>query len=1117
MKNNTLSGRYCFKNPRFKQIFRIMRISTFLLMVCVFCSYAGNAHSQNAKVSIRMNNVKLDKILNEIENQTDYLFIYNNQVDINKITSVKVKNEAVAQVLDRILSGTGINYELEGTHIILTTEAIKDLHAQQQAKTVTGTVTDVSGEPIIGANIRIKGTTTGTITDIDGNFSIKAEPQSVIEVSYIGYLTQETVINNQKSIRFLLKEDTKTLDEVVVIGYGVQKKADLTGSVANINTEKLNTQSNANIGQALQGKIAGVDIVSQGGAPGSVTRIMVRGIGTLNNASPLYIVDGMYMNSIDHINPNDIASIDVLKDASSAAIYGSRAANGVIIVTTKEGSNTEGKPIIDLSVNLGISTASKFLDMLDAKGWAEVTTIARQAIGKPALDMATDLANKPDNDWQDIMFRPALMQNYNLSVKGGGKYSTYYTGLGYFNQDGIVKGTNYQRYNIQSKNDYKRGIFSAGTNLIISFSHDKPLHQELRGGMIGTILQSVPTLEKYDDTREGGYGGTYGDVVNIPHPLAIIDDNIMDRYNENVKIFANLYAQIELFKGLKYKLNLTPDFSFERYKNYLNKYDFGLATNSITQLTERQRRRRNILVENLLTFDRTFGEHKISALAGYTYQDSRFRHIQAYGEGLPQGLEEIDAATTNRSNEGNSWRSVLTSILGRVFYSYQNKYLFTATIRRDGSSKFGKNNRYGYFPSFSLGWNVAEEKFMENVHWLDQLKLRGGYGVLGNQEIDNYQYSSTITTGINYPDGNGGLLQGAFPKNFANPDIKWEETAMTNVGIDFMAFNNRLSLTADYYVKNTKDILLTVPIPISSGGANDPIRNAGKIRNNGFEFNLGWMDQPNPDISYGINLIGSFNKNKVIAMGSESGSIKGGSTNQNITTSETKAGYPIGGYWLISTAGYFNSQEEVDAYAKDGKKIQPAAEPGDIKFVDANNDGVINDDDRVFQGSPFPDFTFALNGNMRYKNFDLSIGLQGVLGNKIYNATRQTLEDVTKGSNFLASCLDYWTPENKNASHPRLTWDDPNRNTRAESDRYLENGSYLRLRSVQLGYTFPQTWFKGAIQHARVYINAENLFTITSYSGYSPDVNADNANYRGFDNFIYPTNRTFMLGLNVTF
>lgn len=1094
-----------------------MRISTFLLMVCVFCSYAGNVHSQNARVSIRMNNVKLDKILNEIESQTDYLFIYNNQVNINKIASVRAKHEAVAQVLDKILANTGINYELEGTHIILTTEDVKSTHTEQQVKTITGMVTDASGEAIIGANIRIKGTTTGTITDIDGNFSIEAEAKSVIEVSYIGYHTQEVIVNNQKSIRIILKEDTKTLDEVVVIGYGVQKKADLTGSVANINTEKLNTQSNANIGQALQGKIAGVDIVSQGGNPGAGARIMVRGIGTLNNAAPLYIVDGMYMSSIDNINPNDIASIDVLKDASSAAIYGSRAANGVIIVTTKEGTNTEGKPIIDLSVNLGISTASKLLDMLDAKGWAEVTTVARQAIGKPALDMATDLANKPDNDWQDIMFRPALMQNYNLSVKGGGKYSTYYTGLGYFNQDGVVKGTNYQRYSIQSKNDYKRGIFSAGTNLILSFSQDKPLHEESRGGMIGTILQNVPTLEKYDDTREGGYGGTYGDVVNIPNPLAMVDDNIMNRYNENVKIFANLYAQIELFKGLKYRLNLTPDFSFERYKKYLNKYDFGLTTNSTTQLTERQRRRRNVLVENLLTFDRTFGDHKISALAGYTYQDSRYRHLQAYGEELPEGLEEIDAATTNRSNEGNSWRSVLTSILGRVFYSYQNKYLFTATIRRDGSSKFGKNNRYGYFPSFSLGWNVAEEKFMKNINWLNQLKVRGGYGVLGNQEINNYQYSSTITTGINYPDGNGGLIQGAFPKDFANPDIKWEETAMTNVGIDFMAFNNRLSLTADWYVKNTKDILLTVPIPISSGGANDPIRNAGKIRNTGFEFNLGWMDQPNPDVSYSVNFIGSFNTNKVIAMGTESGSIKGGSTNQNITTSETKAGYPIGGYWLISTDGYFNSQEEVDAYVKDGKKIQPAAEPGDVKFVDANHDGVINDDDRVYQGSAFPDFTFALNGNVKYKNFDLSIGLQGVLGNKIYNATRQTLEDVTKGSNFLASCLDYWTPENKNAAHPRLTWDDPNRNTRAESDRYLENGSYLRLRSVQLGYTFPQTWFKGAIQHARLYINAENLFTITSYSGYSPDVNADNANYRGFDNFIYPTNRVFMLGLNVTF
>lgn len=1117
MKKNFLSGRYYLKSPQLKQISRIMRITTFLLLVCVFCAFAENTHSQNAKVSISMSNAHLEDILSEIESQTDYLFIYNNQVDINKKRSIKVKNKPVSEVLDNLLRNMGVNYAMEGTHIVLTQKTEKTLPIQQQTKSITGTIVDVNGDPIIGANIIVKGTSNGTITDVDGRFTIEADSKSILNISYIGYLTKEVVVGNQKTVRIVLQEDTKTLDEVVVIGYGTQKKADLTGSVANVSAEKLNTQSNANIGQALQGKIAGVDIVSQGGSPGAGTRIMVRGIGTLNNAAPLYIVDGMYMSGIDHINPNDIASIDVLKDASSAAIYGSRAANGVIIVTTKEGSNTEGKPIVDLSINAGVSLVSKKLDMLDAQGWAEVTSVARQAVGMPVLDMATDLANKPDNNWQDIMFRPALMQNYNASVKGGGKYSTYYTGLGYFNQDGVVKGTNYERYTLQSKNDYKKGIFSAGTNILLTFNHDKPLHEESRGGMVGTILQALPTLEKYDETRKGGYGGLYGDVTNLPNPLGIIDDNLMNRYSENMKVYANIYAQLELYKGLKFRLNLTPDFDFYRYKKYLNEYDFGITTNSVTQLTERQTRKRNILVENLLTYDQTFGDHKISVLAGYTYQDSRYRYLQAYGENLPQGLEEIDASTTNRSNAGYSNRSVLTSILGRVFYSYKNKYLITATIRRDGSSKFGKNNRYGNFPSASVGWNMAEESFMKNLEWLDQLKIRGGYGVLGNQEIDDYQYTSTITTGINYPDGHGGLIQGAFPKDFANPDIKWESTAMTNVGIDFVAFNNQLSITADWYVKNTKDILLSVPIPISSGGANDPIRNAGKIRNKGFEFNVAWNTSVNKDLSYGVSILGSFNKNEVTAMGTGSQAIWGGATNQNINTCKTMAGYPIGSYWLIPTDGYFNSDTEVEAYSKDGVKIQPTAQAGDIRFKDTNDDGTIDDKDRVYCGSPFPDFTFSVNGNLTWKNFDASATFQGVAGNKIYNATRQTLEDATKGTNFLASTLDYWTPDNLNAAHPRLTWDDPNRNTRAESDRYLENGSYLRLRNLQIGYTFPQQWFKGYIQKARVYANAENLFTITGYTGYTPDVNADNARYRGFDNFIYPTNRVFMLGLNVTF
>lgn len=1115
MKKTTLWGNRTTRAPRFNQMFKIIGITSSLFITSVYPVSAGVKHAQNTKVNLNMSNVKLDKILNEIESQTEYLFIYSNQINTDKVASVKAKNKAVSNVLDDVLKDAGINYVLEGTHIILTSEKAQ-ANSVQQAKRFTGTILNQDGEPVIGANIRVKGTTDGTVTDIDGKFSIEAAPKSVLDISYIGYLPQEIVLGSQNDIRVLLKEDTKALDEVVVIGYGVQKKADLTGSVANVNTDKLNTQSNANISQALQGKIAGVDVVSTGGSPGGGTKIMVRGIGTLNNSAPLYIVDGMYMGGIDHINPNDIASIDVLKDASSAAIYGSRAANGVIIVTTKEGSNTEGKPIVDVTANIGVATPAKYLEMLDAEGWAEVTTVARKAIGKPALEMANDLANKPDNDWQRIMMGPALMQNYNASIKGGGKYSSYYTSIGYLNQDGTVKGTNYQRYTMQSKNDFKMGRLSAGTNILLSYDESIPTYEESRGGLIGTILQSVPTLQKYDETKEGGYGGTYGDVANLANPLGAIDDKLIRRHNENTKIYANIYAQYEFIKGLRYKLNFTPDFAFGRGMSYNNIFDFGLNKNGVTQLSERQSRSRNIVIENLLTFDREFGVHKISALAGYSYQDNRYRYLSATGEELPQGLYEIDAATTNRGNSGYSSRSVLTSVMGRLFYSYNNRYLITATIRRDGSSKFSPKNRYGYFPSVSGAWNIAEESFMKNLTWLDQLKLRGGWGKLGNQEINNYQYSSSITTGINYPDGNGGLIHGAFPKDFANPDIKWEETAMTNIGVDFLALNSRLSFTAEWYDKKTSDILLTVPIPISSGGANDPVRNAGKIDNKGVEFSLGWNDRVNRDISYGVSVLGTFNKNKVIAMGTGSQVIWGGATNQNINICKTMAGYPIGSYWLIPAEGYFNSIEEVEAYSKNGKLIQPTAKPGDIRFRDVNGDGAINDDDRVFCGSPFPDFSFSINGNMSYKNFDINIGFQGALGNKIYNATRQTLEDVTKGTNFLASTRDYWTPENMNASHPRLVWDDPNRNTRAESDRYLENGSYLRLRSLQLGYTLPSQWFRGTIQKVRVYANAENLFTITKYSGYSPDVNTGSSTFGGFDNFIYPNNRVYMLGVNIT-
>lgn len=1096
-----------------------MRITTLLLMVCVFCSNAETTHSQNARVNINKNNAQLTDILAEIESQTDYLFIYNSQVDVNREASVKAKNQPVSDVLNNILKNTDIAYTMEGTHIVLSKKAAVDVPAgQQQARSVKGTVLDGKGEAIIGANVIVKGTTNGTITDFDGNFSIEANGNATLEISYIGYLKKDIAINNQRNIRVILLEDTKALDEVVVIGYGTQKKADLTGSVANISTEKLSTQSNVNIGQALQGKIAGVDIVSQGGAPGQSSRIMVRGIGTLNNSNPLYIVDGMYMSSMDHLNPNDIESIDVLKDASSAAIYGSRAANGVIIVTTKSGSNTEGKPIIDVSANAGVQAPSKYLDMLNATDWARLTTVSRQAIKANPLEMSQNITES--NDWQDVMMGPALMQNYNLTVRGGTKYFTYYTGLGYVDQDGTIKGTNYKRYNAQFKSEYKRGWFTFGNNVVFSSQQNNPLYNFSRGGYIGIILQSIPTLHQFDpENDKGGYGKVYGDATDIPNPLGILDTNLTNRTWNTYNAYINLYAEVKLPFGLKYRLNATPDFSFERSTAYENIFDFGLRNNAVSNMEEKRYNRNNFLIENLLSFDQTFGKHKISALLGYSYQNYRTRYIMASGKGLPEGIREVGSATKDRMNDATLDESALTSIISRVFYSYDNRYLITATYRRDGSSKFAKDNRYGHFPSVSVGWNIAEEHFMEKSRgWLDQLKLRGGYGVLGNQEIDNYMYTSVITSNINYPDGNGGLISGAFPKDFANPSIKWESTAMTNVGVDLAFMNSRLMVTADWYRKDTKDILLQVPIPVSTGGANDPVRNAGKIKNTGAEWTVNWSDALNKDFSYGVTFTGNAMTNEVMEMGDADQVIEGGKNRMNVPTTRTLAGYPIGGFWLIPTEGLFQNQSEIDAYAKDGQLIQPNAKPGDIKFRDDNNDGKITDSDRVYCGSPFPTVTLGLNFNAAYKGFDLLLGMQGVFGNKVYNGTRLELEGVNKGTNFLASTLDYWTPENPNATHPRLVWDDPNLNTRVQSDRFLENGSFFRLRNVQLGYTFPNRWFQDKIQKLRVYVNAENLFTITGYSGYTPDINnSESATSRGFDNFVYPTNRVFMLGLNLTF
>ena len=1094
----------------------ILAITLFLVIIPVFAENASINAPDNFTFDLK--DVSIKEVFSLIEKQSQYIFLYyETTIDVSKKVTLTVSDKSISEVLDKLFAGQHIHYEIRDRQIILSKVSMPS-QQREKNRVITGYVKDKNGEPIIGGNVLIKGTSVGTITNVDGAYSLKVLDNTVLVVSFIGYKTQEVAVGKQNIVNVILPDDQELLDEVVVIGYGTQKKADLTGAVANINAEKLSTQSNANIGQALQGKIAGVDIVSQGGAPGAGTRIMIRGIGTLNNATPLYIVDGMYMESIDHLNPNDIESIDVLKDASSSAIYGSRAANGVIIVTTKSGSNTDGKPIVDLSANIGVQMPAKYLDMLNAGEWAEVTGAARSAANKTPLDMALDWESKEDNDWQRVMMKPALMQNYNVTIKGGTKYFSYYTGLGYMNQDGIVKGTNYQRYNANFKSEYKRDWFTLGNNVVLSFQQNDPLYSFARGGYLGIILESIPTLARYDDTNVlGGYGKTYGDVTDIPNPLGILDRDITRRNQDNYSAYINLYAEIKLPFGFKYRLNVTPDVGLVSSSTYANAYDFGLSKNSISNMSEDRKTTNNFLIENLLSFERTFKKHRVSAFVGYSYQKYRTKYIMAAGKGLPEGIYEVGAATQDRVN--NTWKqeSALTSIMSRVFYSYDNRYLITATYRRDGSSKFAKKNRYGHFPSVSLGWNIAEEHFMKNISWLDQLKLRGGYGVLGNQEIDNYMYASTIASNINYPDGDGGLHQGAFPKVFSSPDIKWEETTMTNVGIDVLLFKSRLAFNGDWYYKKTKDILLTVPIPPSTGGSNDPVRNAGKIKNTGFEFSLAWNDYINKDFYYGVTFTGNAMKNEVLEMGDASQVINGGTNYKNVSTTRTLTGYPIGGFWLIQTDGLFQSVEEVNAHNKDGVLIQPNAKPGDIRFKDVNHDGKITDDDRAYCGSPFPSFTMGLNLNAGYKNFDIAVGLQGVFGNKIYNGTRLDLEAVDKGTNFLKSILNYWTEDNRNTSMPRLDWNDPNNNNRPESDRFLENGSFFRVRNIQLGYTFKDL-FASRIQKLRLYVNIENLLTITNYSGYTPDVdNSASSTSRGFDNFTYPTNRVFMFGLNVSF
>lgn len=991
------------------------------------------------------------------------------------------------------------------------------LFAQQP---VRGKVT--SGDSaLMGATVQVKGTNTATQTDANGNFTINASPTATLVISSIGYTPEEVKVANKTTLNVSLTSAASNLNEVVVIGYGTVRRRDLTGAVATIKGGDIKAQGVSDITRSLQGKMPGVTIESSGGDPGSGTRILIRGVGTLGNATPLYIVDGVQVSNINNLASNDIESIDVLKDASAAAIYGSRAANGVVLVTTKSGRS--GKPVIQFSTNIGAQKLGHQVKVLNASEWATVSNAAHLAAGFTPLDIAKNPAQLgTGTDWQDAIFRTGLIKQYQLLVSGGSESTRFSVSGSYNDQQGIVDVTGYKRYNVRVKSETTKGRLKFGETVLLS--REKWVRMPggwggQGGNPVGSAAKMIPAFQIYDSTALGGYAGAYGPVVNVANPVAQLNLERITR--EMTSILANAYADLTLLPGLKYRFNLGYTNNLGNGYDYARRYNVGtLFSHPTNDLSESRDQNVLVLLENTLNYDKRFGKHSLQALAGYTYQKNKYTYLAAGRTNLPDGIDVLDAGAGTSSTGGNRVENTLLSVLGRVIYSFDNRYLLTASFRRDGSSRFGSANRYGNFPSIALGWNVSNEDFFkEYSKTISNLKLRASYGVLGNQEIGDYQYSAAIASNINYVTGaDQHKWFGAIQTAFASPFIKWENTRTVNGGLDLGLFRNKLNISADYFVKQTNDVLLNVPIPGSAGSVSNPVVNAGTLRNKGVEIGVNYADKVGK-LSY--NVYGTFSKisNKVIELGTGSQQIFGGQpTHHGSSTTLTEAGGPISGFYLIKADGIFQSQAEIDNYKKDGQPIQPNAAPGDIRFFDANADGQINDEDKVFMGSPFPKFEYGFGFNAAVANFDINIFFQGTYGNKIYNGLRQDLESMSLEFNYAKSTLNAWTPQN-HSDIPRAVINDPNYNDRTSS-RFLESGSYLRMKTLQIGYTIPESATQRIkISSLRVYLSADNLFTITKYTGYNPDIGRSGSIFdRGVDfgHIAYPLARTLSIGAQLS-
>ncbi len=972
-----------------------------------------------------------------------------------------------------------------------------------QQITVQGVVKDQTGETVIGASVMEKGTTNGTITGIDGDFSLNMSPNGTLVVSFVGYKTQEVQVKGQKQLQVVLSEDAEMLDEVVVIGYGTMKKSDLTGAVSSIGNKDIKDSPVSNLGQAIQGKISGVQIVDAG-KPGDNVSIKIRGLGSINNCDPLVVIDGVPTDlGLSSLNMADVERLDVLKDASATAIYGSRGANGVVMITTKRG--TEGKGKLAVSANYSFQNATNVPSLLNAAQYAELSNDMMVNSGRnPNPEWANPSELGAGTDWMDELLRTGVMQNYTVSYSGGNEKSHYYVSGGFLDQSGIVKSVNYRRFTFQSNSDAQVLKWLKFSNNI-TFSADTKKSGSYN---IGDALKALPIypVKNEDGSWSGPDGNSewYGSTRNPIGPTEL-NKSQTDGYN----FLANLTAELTFTKWLKFKSTFGYDAKFWFIDNFTPKYNWKPTPTEETSRYKSDNKSFTYLWDNYFLFDHTFAEkHRVGLMAGMSAQWNTNDYLNAQKNVFMfDNVHEMDNGEEMYAIGGNETEWALLSYMARVNYSYEDRYLLTATIRRDGSSRFGKKHRWGTFPSVAVAWRASQEKWFPKNDYINDLKVRAGYGVTGSQaSVGNYSYLASYNTSV-YPFGiSSGNQTALVSSTLANPYIHWEEVAQTNIGFDASLFNSRVMFSFDAYLKETRDMLVKASIPITSGfeDTTTTYTNAGKVRNQGIEMSLHTINLTG-ELGWETNLTATYNKNKIKDLNSDVPYYINQINNSYVTM--LAKDYPINVFYGYVTDGIFQNQSEVNTHA-----VQPGAEPGDIRFRDLNNDGVINDSDRTVIGNPNPSWLFSMNNSLSYKGFELSVFLQGIAGNKIYNANNIDNTGMAAAYNQTTDVLKRWQGEGTSNSMPRAVFGDPNQNTRV-SDRFVENGSYLRLKNITLSYTFPKQWLqKAQIENARLSLSCENVATITGYSGFDPEVGIN-----GIDQNRYPISRTFSLGLNFNF